>query len=171
VTDRDEVHALRIDSVAAGVRLAQSRRFRTALIALGALLWSGAVGVSGWIGGKLELRYEVDELTKQVKTLSGKVEVLTSQQADLVKALHALTEGPRDGKPGGTLFVMDAELTHIRRDLVRSYAAIYAGESAAARRHKAKVAEDFATAHKNLMEQGNTRSAAAETLQRTVAVP
>lgn len=159
----------RIDSVSAVARLARSKRVRNILIVVGGISWSALVGVSGWIGGKLELRLQVQDLDKQTKTLSGEIAVLRGQHADLEKRHAALVS--TDPQEPGRLSVIDAELDNVRRDLVRTTAATYAGESSSARKHKSAAARDFGDAYKRLRAQGNTRSAAAESLFREVAVP
>lgn len=159
----------RIDSIAAAARLASSKRFRNVLIIAGGLLWSAFMGASGWIGGKLEIRLELEQLEKQAKVLTGELLVLRSQHEDLDKQFKALISTATE--PPGRLVLIDRELDYLRLDLVRATAATYAGESPSTRKHKAAAANGFGASYKRLREQGNTRSAAAETLFREVAVP
>lgn len=139
------------------------------MLVLAGLAWSAFVAVSGWIGGKLELRLELEALATQVQLLSGDVAVLRGQHADLEKRHVALVS--TDPSSPGRLVVLDAELDYLRLDLVRATAATYAGESSGARKLKTAASRNFADAYKRLREQGNTRSVAAETLFREVAVP
>jgi hypothetical protein len=131
------------------------------------VLFPSIAAISGWVGAKLDTKFEVGNLSDNVKSLRGDIANLQSQQRDLVLSIAALTSD----KPGnlGPLYVLNNEMMVAERRIVETQAIALAYESRKAAKRKA--AEPLLTAYENRIREHKLPSDAAGEVLRDIALP
>jgi hypothetical protein len=158
------------DSLAAVGTLIRSPRARAFAIAAAGALWSAFMAAAGWLGGKVETKFEVDRLSGKVDVLTGEVAALKGQQRDLVDAIAALSSDDADHP--GPIFVLGREARAAQRGVVAATAIALAYETPATKAKKRKAAEPLVEAFEHKIDRDRrSPSDAAELVIAQIATP
>ncbi len=159
------------DSLAAAATLAKSPRARTVALWL---LATAVLPAVGWISAKLDTQVEVGDLSKKVTALTASVQVLTSQQRDLVAGMGALFAPPDPIRqtPGGALFRLTSEMRYAQRGVVNATEIALSYESPTRRNQKRAFAQVVVTAYDTqTLRDGKPPSDAAANVIAQIAPP
>ena len=131
----------------------------------------GVVGAGlGYVGGKIDTKADIAELTGEVRTLNGSVAILTSKTADVQHSFDALTRTAADDR--GDIPMLKDQMIGLGRHVVIARVSAFATESKSTQERKLRASGQFIRSYDNQINKyGATPAGALDSLFANVAIP